>query len=65
MDVTSPIVLEESKKLDRPSGQEGKDFIGDYRIGKLLGKGAYGSVKLGEHISTGEKVAIKIIDKRA
>jgi len=64
MDVTSPIVLEESKKLDRPSGQEGKDFIGDYKIGKLLGKGAYGSVKLGEHNSTGEKVAIKIIDKR-
>lgn len=64
MDVTSPIVLEESKKLDRPTGQEGKDFIGDYKIGKLLGKGAYGSVKLGEHFSTGEKVAVKIIDKR-
>ena len=49
---------------DRPSEQEDKNFIGDYKIGKLLGKGAYGTVKLGEHVSTGKKVAIKIINKR-
>ena len=30
----------------------------------MLGKGAYGSVKYGEHRYTGQKVAIKIIDKR-
>ena len=64
MDVTSPIVLEESRKLTRPSEQESKNFIGDYTIGKLLGKGAYGSVKLGKHVTTGERVAIKIINKR-
>jgi len=51
MDITSPIQFEESKKL---TPREGKDVIGDYKIGKLLGKGAYGSVKLGEHIHTGQ-----------
>lgn len=60
MDITSPII-EESKSLKLV---EGKDIIGDYKIGKLLGKGAYGSVKLGEHIHTGQKVAIKILEKK-
>ena len=62
MDIKSPIQFEEESKKLTP--REGKDVIGDYKIGKLLGKGAYGSVKLGEHIHTGQKVAIKIIDKK-
>jgi len=61
MDITSPIEKEEKKLVDLV---EGKDIIGDYKIGKLLGKGAYGSVKLGEHVTTGQKVAIKIIGKK-
>lgn len=31
--------------------------------GKILGKGAYGQVKLVRHIETGEKYALKIISK--
>ncbi|KAJ8657249.1 hypothetical protein O0I10_007065 [Lichtheimia ornata] len=37
--------------------------IGEYYIGKILGKGASGRVKLGIHRYTGEHVAIKIISK--
>jgi len=60
-DIQSPIQLEPDHV---PKLVEGKDIIGDYKIGKLLGTGAYGAVKLGEHLITGQKVAIKIIHKR-
>lgn len=32
-------------------------------IGKTLGEGTFGKVKMGTHILTGEKVAIKILEK--
>lgn len=37
--------------------------IGDYKIGKHLGAGAYASVKQGMHRATGMLTAIKIYDK--
>ena len=37
--------------------------IGSYLIGHTLGEGAFGKVKIGTHLHTGEKVAIKILDK--
>ena len=37
--------------------------IGDYALGEEIGSGAFGKVVLGKHILTGEKVAIKILDK--
>ncbi|KAG1172393.1 hypothetical protein G6F70_006506 [Rhizopus microsporus] len=43
--------------------QKPKRYIGDYIVGKTLGKGASGRVKLGVHKNTGEQVAIKIISK--
>ena len=36
------------------------DILGDFIIGKTLGKGAFGKVKLGIHKITGEKVINKI-----
>jgi 5'-AMP-activated protein kinase catalytic alpha subunit len=36
---------------------------GSYILGKTLGEGAFGKVKVATHIHTGEKVAIKILDK--
>lgn len=39
--------------------------IGNYEFGKTLGKGTFGKVKEAIHIPTGEKVAIKIIDKNS
>ncbi len=32
------------------------NIIGDYRIGKVLGTGSYGHVRLGVNIITGEQV---------
>ncbi|OAD76384.1 hypothetical protein PHYBLDRAFT_109842 [Phycomyces blakesleeanus NRRL 1555(-)] len=43
--------------------QKARKTIGDYYVGKTLGKGASGRVKLGIHRQTGEQVAIKIISK--
>ncbi|CBN77875.1 SNF1-related protein kinase [Ectocarpus siliculosus] len=37
--------------------------IGDYRLVKTLGVGAFGKVKLAQHVVTNKKVAVKIINK--
>ena len=37
--------------------------IGHYQIGKTIGEGTFGKVKLGTHNLTGEKVAVKILEK--
>ena len=37
--------------------------IGNYQLGQEIGSGAFGKVLLGRHITTDEKVAIKILDK--
>ncbi|KAJ5080390.1 serine/threonine-protein kinase gin4-related [Anaeramoeba ignava] len=46
------------------STQQRKQKIGDYIIGKTIGKGGTGKVKLGTHEKNGNKVAIKIISKK-
>ncbi|KAI9283156.1 kinase-like domain-containing protein [Sporodiniella umbellata] len=51
-----------SSALPNPA-QKPKKYIGDYIVGKTLGKGASGRVKLGVHRYTGEQIAIKIISK--
>jgi 5'-AMP-activated protein kinase catalytic alpha subunit len=37
--------------------------IGNYLLGKSIGKGTFGKVKLGTHLITNESVAIKILEK--
>jgi 5'-AMP-activated protein kinase catalytic alpha subunit len=37
--------------------------VGHYILGKTLGEGTFGKVKLGTHILTGEKVSIIAIHK--
>ena len=37
--------------------------LGHYILGKTIGEGTFGKVKLGTHILTGEKVAVKILEK--
>ena len=39
-------------------------YLADYRMGKTLGIGSFGKVKLAEHVLTQEKVAIKILNRR-
>mmetsp|Transcript_74549 Transcript_74549/g.155404 ORF Transcript_74549/g.155404 Transcript_74549/m.155404 type:complete len:516 (+) Transcript_74549:82-1629(+) len=38
--------------------------IGPYKVGSTLGVGTFGKVKMAEHQTTNQKVAIKIINKR-
>ena len=38
-------------------------MLGQYRLGKTLGIGAFGKVKLAHHIASGHKVAVKILNK--
>ena len=38
--------------------------IGQFSIGKTLGKGTFGKVKIGTHLLTHEKVAIKVLEKQ-
>ncbi|KAM0824043.1 hypothetical protein ACQ4PT_070470 [Festuca glaucescens] len=48
-------------KMD--GGKDGNP-LKNYRIGKTLGIGSFGKVKIAEHIKTGHKVAIKILNRR-
>ncbi|KAM3141666.1 hypothetical protein pb186bvf_006271 [Paramecium bursaria] len=45
------------------SDQKKSRVIGEYVIGKTLGTGTFGKVKMGIHQKSGEKVAIKILEK--
>lgn len=36
--------------------------VGHYILGKTLGEGTFGKVKLGTHILTGEKVSWSVLD---
>ncbi|KAJ3410458.1 hypothetical protein HDV05_003720 [Chytridiales sp. JEL 0842] len=47
------------------NGPEYSHRIGPYVVGKTLGVGSTGRVKLAHHVDTNQKVAIKIIDKEA
>ncbi|KAJ8347312.1 hypothetical protein SKAU_G00287130 [Synaphobranchus kaupii] len=49
-----------SKEL---SGSQSAQYVGPYRLEKTLGKGQTGLVKLGIHCITGQKVAVKIVNR--
>ena len=38
-------------------------IIGSYELGNTIGRGTFGKVKIGVHLPTNEKVAIKILEK--
>jgi serine/threonine-protein kinase NIM1 len=37
--------------------------LGNYNVGAIIGRGEFATVKLGEHVSTGKKFAMKWLDK--
>ncbi|GBF87975.1 snf1-related kinase [Raphidocelis subcapitata] len=45
-------------------GAQTAEFLSNYRLGKTLGIGSFGKVKVAEHVLTGHKVAIKILNRR-
>mmetsp|Transcript_22749 Transcript_22749/g.73166 ORF Transcript_22749/g.73166 Transcript_22749/m.73166 type:complete len:612 (-) Transcript_22749:523-2358(-) len=49
--------------LGLPAEKERTRTLGNYAIGHVLGEGSFGKVRIGTHIVTGEKVAIKILEK--
>lgn len=69
--VTKPSEVEEAPPKNRhharKSGKKPREnkskSIGHYLIGKTIGEGTFGKVKLGTHNVTGEKVAVKILEK--
>ncbi|GAA0146990.1 non-receptor serine/threonine protein kinase [Lithospermum erythrorhizon] len=51
--------------MDGTSLQGGVDsLLRNYKLGKTLGIGSFGKVKIAEHVLTGHKVAIKILNRR-
>ncbi|GAB0493407.1 hypothetical protein MMPV_004689 [Pyropia vietnamensis] len=38
------------------------DSVGPYRLGPTLGTGGFGIVRLGTHVRTGERVAVKVLE---
>ncbi|RKP16367.1 kinase-like protein [Rozella allomycis CSF55] len=40
-----------------------RKIVGDYQLGRTIGEGAFSKVKLGYHIVTNEKVAVKVLVK--
>ena len=56
-------ILENKKERDQKKKVENNKMIDDYIIKNTIGKGTFSTVKLGEHIKTKQKVAIKILNK--
>jgi 5'-AMP-activated protein kinase catalytic alpha subunit len=56
-------VPQRQKKAKKAKKHEKTKSIGHYILGKAIGEGTFGKVKLGTHILTGEKVAVKILEK--
>ncbi|XP_051118778.1 SNF1-related protein kinase catalytic subunit alpha KIN10-like [Andrographis paniculata] len=48
--------IQESSSMD--------SFLRNYKLGKTLGIGSFGKVKIAEHALTGHKVAVKILNRR-
>ncbi|GAX83399.1 hypothetical protein CEUSTIGMA_g10824.t1 [Chlamydomonas eustigma] len=44
--------------------QSAEFFLSNYRLGKTLGVGSFGKVKVAEHVMTGHRVAIKILNRK-
>uniref|UniRef100_V5EL13 non-specific serine/threonine protein kinase n=1 Tax=Kalmanozyma brasiliensis (strain GHG001) TaxID=1365824 RepID=V5EL13_KALBG len=53
----------ERSDRDRDRERRSRRMLGDYALGKTLGAGSMGKVKLGVKMGNGEKVAIKIIPR--
>ncbi|CAO2627265.1 Serine/threonine-protein kinase BRSK1, partial [Lemmus lemmus] len=49
--------------LPHPHPPQHAQYVGPYRLEKTLGKGQTGLVKLGVHCITGQKVAVKIVNR--
>ncbi|KAF2610178.1 hypothetical protein F2Q70_00009504 [Brassica cretica] len=54
-----------NRKMDGSGGRGGvESILQNYKLGRVLGIGSFGKVKIAEHTLTGHNVAIKIISRR-
>lgn len=61
------VMVHPDLKMDGSGGRGGPNWdlsLPKYKVGKTLGIGSFGKVKMAEHLLTGLKVAIKILNKR-
>ena len=52
------------KTLNKMKNSNAGKVIGNYELGKAIGQGTFGKVRLGRHLITKEFVAIKILEKK-
>jgi len=52
-----------TESSDHHNKQTKSKSIGQYMLGKTIGEGTFGKVRIGTHILTGEKVAVKVLEK--
>ena len=50
--------------MGKNSAANAEFYLPNYRLGKTLGIGSFGKVKVAEHVLTGHKVAIKILNRK-
>ena len=61
------LVLFSLQEMDAQGGRGGSGvdvFLQNYNLGKTLGIGSFGKVKIAVHKLTGHKVAIKILNRK-
>ncbi len=51
------------EKVEVVIAEDGSTIVGNYKLGRDLGKGTFGKVRVGTHLLTDEKVAVKILEK--
>lgn len=61
---TSAMPVDQGHQGPGFAAQGAEFFLSNYRLGKTLGIGSFGKVKVAEHILTGHKVAIKILNRK-
>ncbi|XP_061482240.1 uncharacterized protein LOC133384349 [Rhineura floridana] len=62
-DIQIPVCFSKMSQEPRKNFPHTKQ-VGNYLVGKMINKGSFAKVMEGLHIPTGEKVAIKVIDKK-
>jgi len=53
-----------ARSLEPEPYQSADILLSNYMLGKTLGVGSFGKVKVAEHVLTGHKVAVKILNRK-